>query len=133
MMKAGAKLEGFKRPWKLIFYCEERPLMIKRHLLAVSLIAQMIGGVVAQQTSTPPPPPQQQPQKPDDADVVKITTNLVQVDAVVIDKNGKPVTDLKADEVQVFEDDKPQKITHFAYNMSGTERANRHGKSDDVG
>ena len=102
--------------------------MIKRYLLVVSLITQMVCGVAAQQKSTvvtPPPPPRQEPQKPDEADVVKITTNLVQVDAVVFDKNGKPVTDLKADEVQVFEDGKPQKVTHFIYNMSGAEPSNR--------
>lgn len=97
--------------------------MIKRYLLAVFLIMQMIGGTVAQKTPAvgpPPPPPQQQPQKPDDDDVVKITTNLVQVDAVVFDKNGKPVSDLRSDEVQILEDGKPQKITHFAYNLTGT-------------
>ena len=33
-------------------------------------------------------------QRPADGDVVRITTNLVQVDAVITDKNGKPVTDL---------------------------------------
>lgn len=106
--------------------------MIKRYLLAVSLITQMICGAVAQQTGPVGPPPappqrvpQQQPQKPDGLEVVKITTNLVQVDAVVSDKNGKAVTDLKPDEVQIFEDGKPQKITYFAYNVTGTESANR--------
>jgi VWFA-related protein len=105
--------------------------MIKRYLLAASLITQMICGTVAQETGPvgpPPPPPQrttQQPQKPDDDDVVKITTNLVQVDAVVTDKNGNVVTDLRADEVQIFEDGKPQKITHFAYNVTGTEAVNK--------
>ena len=100
--------------------------MIKRYLLAVSLITQnsSVASSLNKQPRTPPSPPQQQPQKPDDADVVKITTNLVQVDAVVFDKNGKPVTDLTADEVQVFEDNKPQKITHFVYNMNGTEPVN---------
>ena len=34
-------------------------------------------------------------QKPADGDVVRITTNLVQVDAVITDKTGKLVTDLK--------------------------------------
>lgn len=106
--------------------------MPKRYLLALSLITQMICGAVAQQTGTvgpPPPPPQRtiqpQPQKPEDDDVVKITTNLVQVDAVIVDKNGKVVTDLRPDEVQIFEDGKPQKITHFAYNVTGTEAVNR--------
>lgn len=116
--------------------------MIERYLLAASLIAQMICGAVAQQTGPPPAPPrrttQQPPQKPDDDDVVKITSNLVQVDAVVTDKNGKVVTDLKPDEVQIFEDGKPQKLTHFAYNVTGTETANRTakllatGKSNEV-
>ena len=37
---------------------------------------------------------EQQPEKNDD--VLKITTNLVQVDAVVTHKTGRQVTDLKA-------------------------------------
>ncbi|HET6972919.1 MAG TPA: VWA domain-containing protein [Pyrinomonadaceae bacterium] len=58
----------------------------------------------------------QQPQKPaDDQDeVVKITTNLVQVDAVVT-KDGKLVTDLTADDFEIYEDGKKQAITSFAY------------------
>ena len=100
--------------------------MKRRHFLAVILIAQLSAASFAQQprtaiTEPPPPPPQQpktQPQKPEDVDVVRITTNLVQVDAVVTDKNGKVVTDLKPEEVQIFEDGKPQKITHFSYNVT---------------
>jgi VWFA-related protein len=46
---------------------------------------------------------------------VRISTNLVQVDAVVTDKSGKLVTDLKSDEIQILEDGRPQKITHFSY------------------
>src|SRR4030095_3698475 len=94
--------------------------------LSILLVAPVLPSSLAgQQGSAPPlPVPQIKPQKPDDTDVVKITTNLVQVDAVVFDKNGKAVTDLTADEVKVFEDDKPQKITHFVYNMSGAEPSN---------
>jgi len=46
---------------------------------------------------------------------VKITTNLVQIDAVVLDKNGKRVTDLRPEEVEMLEDGKTQKISHFSY------------------
>ena len=56
----------------------------------------------------------QQPNQ-DNEDIVRITTNLVQVDAVVLDREGKRVTDLKPNEIQIFEDDRQQKITHFSY------------------
>src|ERR1041385_2603016 len=107
--------------------------MIKRYLPAVLLTTQMICGIMAQQTSTagPPPPPKritQQPQRPDIDDVVKITSNLVQVDAVVTDQSGKAITDLKPEEVQIFEDGKPQKITHFTYYLAETAPLNRSSK-----
>src|SRR5215813_8448086 len=47
--------------------------------------------------------------------VLRVTVNLVQVDAVVTDNKGKQVTDLTADDFQIFQDGKPQKITHFSY------------------
>lgn len=56
-----------------------------------------------------------QPQKPgDDEEVVKITTNLVQVDAVVT-KDGKLVKNLTADDFEIYEDGRKQAITSFAY------------------
>jgi hypothetical protein len=51
----------------------------------------------------------------DDTDVVRITTNLVQIDAVVTDKKGRQVTDLKPEEFEILADGKPQKITNFSY------------------
>jgi VWFA-related protein len=51
----------------------------------------------------------------DEDDVVRITSNLVQIDAVVTDKKGRQVTDLKADEFEILSDGKPQKITNFSY------------------
>lgn len=63
----------------------------------------------------PSPSPSPSPEVADEIDVVKISTNLVQVDAVVTDKSGKRVTDLRADEVEMLEDGKSQKVTNFAY------------------
>jgi VWFA-related protein len=54
-------------------------------------------------------------QKPAEVDVVRITSNLVQVDAVITDKNGNLVTDLKPEELQLSENNRPQKITHFSF------------------
>jgi VWFA-related protein len=87
------------------------------------LVAQLSTGALAQQplpSPTPAPIEQQKPQSESD-DVVHITTNLVQVDAVVTDKDGKLVTDLKPEEVEIFEDGRKQKITHFSYNATTTE------------
>ncbi len=64
-----------------------------------------------------------QEQKPSDGDVVRITTNLVQVDAVVTDKSGKLITDLKPEELQLLEDNRAQKITHFSYVAANTTAA----------
>ena len=50
----------------------------------------------------------------DKDDVVRITTNLVQVD-VSVTKDGKPVTNLSADDFELYEDGKRQPITSFAY------------------
>ena len=47
-------------------------------------------------------------------DVVRISTNLVQVD-VVVTKDGKPVTDLKAEDFEIREDGRRQAITNFAF------------------
>lgn len=60
----------------------------------------------------------------DDQDVVKITTNLVQIDAVVI-KDGKPVPNLKAEDFELYEDGRRQDITSFAFisNMTARERS----------
>lgn len=81
-------------------------------LFAVFLFANQING----QTPTPSPTPQKGNVKPaDEDDVVRITTNLIQVDAVVTDKNGKPVADLKPEEFEIFENNKAQKITNFSY------------------
>lgn len=63
-----------------------------------------------------------QPQKPSsDDEVVRISTNLVQFDAVVTDRKGKVVTDLQPEEVEILEDGRPQKLTNlvFVSNVSG--------------
>ena len=59
-----------------------------------------------------PTAPSQKPS--DDDDVVRITTNLVQVDAIVT-KDGKVVPNLTAEDFEIFEDGKKQTITSFAY------------------
>jgi VWFA-related protein len=65
--------------------------------------------------SPPPAPRATLPVTVDEDEVVRITTNLVQLDVLVTDKKGKQVTNLKPEDFQVLEDGKPQKITNFSY------------------
>lgn len=57
---------------------------------------------------------QQRPPRPQD-DVVTITTNLVQLDVIVTDKEGRQITDLKPEDFEIVENGKSQRITHFSY------------------
>jgi len=88
---------------------------MKRKLLLLLILA--FQGAVSAWAQTPQasPTPAPEPQRPEDIDVVRITTNLVQVDAVVTDNKGKIVTDLKPQEIQIFEDGRQQKLTHFTF------------------
>ena len=107
--------------------------MKKQSLLALILILSFTAPVWGQRGVAPPPPREfptrppeaQQEQRrqtdPQQEDVVRITTNLVQVDAVVTDHNRKPVTDLTAEDFEILEDGKPQQITNFSF--ISTERA----------
>lgn len=67
-------------------------------------------------------------------DVVRITTNLVQIDAVVT-KDGKPVPNLKAEDFEIYEDGKKQTITNFAYisNVSTAPKSAAPATSDKGG
>jgi VWFA-related protein len=63
-----------------------------------------------QDTATQSPPAAQSRQE-----VVRITTQLVQVDAVVTEKNGKHVEDLTEGDFELLVDGKKQQLTHFAH------------------
>src|SRR4051794_28238126 len=76
----------------------------------LSILLLMFGGAIATSAQQPAPKP-----TPPDDDVVKIRTNLIQIDVSVTDKNGKPITDLKPEEVEVYENGQKQKLTHFSF------------------
>lgn len=67
--------------------------------------------------------PAQQPQQP--PITFRAETNYVEVDTRVLDRDGKFVATLKADDFQVFEDGKPQKVSAFSLVNIPLERAER--------
>jgi VWFA-related protein len=87
--------------------------MTRRVLLCSLISCLLLAHADGQQT---PSSRSRQPDAPreDEPDVVRITTNLVQVDAVVT-KDGKQVTDLRPEDFELSEDGRPQTITNFSY------------------
>jgi len=45
--------------------------------------------------------------------VERVNVSVINVDATVFDRSGKPVTNLTKDDFEIFEDGKPQKIANF--------------------
>src|SRR5215207_3151916 len=87
------------------------PMKVVKTLLAFALTASILVPTLAQD------PVKQDPVKQDDT--VRITTNLVQIDVVVTDKNGKQVTDLRPEDFEVSEQGKKKPLTHFSYIATG--------------
>ncbi len=64
------------------------------------------------------------PKPVSDADVVKISTALIQVDVTVTDKNGKIVTDLKPEDFEIYENGEKQNISNFSF-ISASSQSNK--------
>src|SRR5258708_1681994 len=71
------------------------PLMLSSGMILCSVVAQ-----------TPQNPPQEVPPE----DVVRITTELVQTDIVVTDKNERVVSDLKLDDFELYDNGHKQDL-----------------------
>ena len=75
--------------------------------VAAFLIISICFSYGQSRSSTPSPTP------PPDNDVVKISTNLIQIDVSVTDAKGKVITDLKPEEIEIYENGQKQKITNI--------------------
>jgi VWFA-related protein len=85
--------------------------MKKHSPLALALTLALILPAAGQQ----PAPSQTQVSPREKDEVVRITSNLVQVDAVVTDRKGQPVPDLRPEDFEIYEDGRTQKITNFSF------------------
>lgn len=91
---------------------------MKRSFPAILFVAVSAVAAIAQ-TPTPTPTPRPAP----DDDVVKISTNLIQLDVSVTDRKGKVVPDLRPEEIEVYENGKKQPVTAFSFVSSTRETA----------
>ncbi len=77
--------------------------------------------LAAQAGAAPPAKDAQDPRPAPQVPAFRSTVTLVPIDVRVIDKAGKPVTDLKQDELTVMEDGVSQQIGHFLAQTFATE------------
>lgn len=86
---------------------------MKKIILALVFVIFSLVGISAQ---TPTPTPSPTPKSVEkDEEVVKILTNLIQVDVTVTDSKGKIVTDIKPEEIEIYENGKKQQISNFSF------------------
>ena len=83
------------------------PLRVGLIATVLALAGQAAAAVPFVPQSVTPPPQQQPP-------VFRSGAELVRVDVTVLDNKGKPVRDLRADELEIEEDGVPQLIQSFA-------------------
>jgi VWFA-related protein len=80
-------------------------------LLRPGVALLVLASAFSQTQNSKPVPAQESADMP----LLRVTVNLVQVDAVVTDSKGNQITNLTADDFLLLQDGKPQKITHFSY------------------
>jgi VWFA-related protein len=83
---------------------------MKQRAILSAFISLLCAGWTYGQNSTAKATP-----TPPSDDRVVVTTNLVQVDAVVTDKNGKQITDLRPDDFELVEGGRTREIVGFSY------------------
>ena len=87
-------------------------------MTGVALTAGQAPAPSAQQQQPAQPPAQQPP-------TFKVRVDFVEVDAVVTDREGRLVRDLKKEDFQVLEDGKSQTITNFTHVDIPVDKENR--------
>src|SRR5215510_14433219 len=85
--------------------------LVSRFLARLTPALGLIVGAVWLAANTPGQT--QKPRTPDQGSSVRIVSEEVLLDIVVRDKKGRPVTDLKSDEIEIYEDGVKQQINSF--------------------
>lgn len=76
-------------------------------LLSINTLSQTIFCQTPQPTATPVPN--------NNEDVIEVSTTLIKVDVIVTDKKNNPVTNLKSDDFELYENGNKQEIIDFSF------------------
>jgi VWFA-related protein len=86
---------------------------VRTKQIPISSIACLVGAALALAQSVPPPPAPPAQTNPN-APALKVTSRVVQVNVIVQDKNGQPVTGLTRDDFTILDQGQTQTIASFA-------------------
>ena len=84
-----------------------------RKALAILLSACVLSAGASAQTAAPGA--QRPQQQADDEEVIRITSQLVQTDVVVTDRNDRVITDLKLDDFELYDNGKKQDLRFMEF------------------
>lgn len=87
----------------------------RRNICIIAFILCMVLQIKTVSTAA-----QTKPKVIQDSQVIKVKTELMELRAVVLDRSGRIVEDLKKEDFELYEDDKPQDISFFS--VSNLER-----------
>ncbi|HEX8775936.1 MAG TPA: VWA domain-containing protein [Pyrinomonadaceae bacterium] len=94
--------------------------IFQRYLCAALCCASIFVSVAHGQQGAGTPPASQTPPDVSDDDVVRISTELVQTDVMVFDKQGRFIDNLKPEQFELRVDGKPQSISFFERIVAGS-------------
>ena len=100
-------------------------MISRRHVVSVAAAALLATGALWAQQAPAPAPAPAAPQGDAPPVIFRVEVDYVEADAYVTDAMGNPVNDLKAEDFEVLEEGKPQKVTSFALVNIPIERAER--------
>jgi len=93
-------------------------LLLCGGIASSSLSAKNEGGTYANASASPSPTPRTREELPQDSDeIVKVETNLTNIFFTAADKNKRFISDLKAEDIRIFEDGQQQEIFTFQQNI----------------
>jgi len=85
----------------------------------IPILGVLLFGMVVSANSwedlNPTPNPSLQVEKADDDFKIKVNVEEVRLDAVVVDRKGRQITDLTADDFEIYQDKKQQEIIGCKY------------------
>jgi VWFA-related protein len=100
-----------------IFSTLNRRIVFARPAILNIVILILSGGAICAGQSisqNPPPPPASLGQVPSEIPALRVTARLVQVNVIVQDNDGNPVTNLTKDDFSLFDKGQQQRISIFA-------------------